>query len=157
MPVEVEVGNSEDHCGGRFPTKGITEGSSVAARVGACGGFPAAGIIVGPEVGEGILLGMTVVSSDGVPEYEYEYVMLPSETSNDGLEVSSEEGEGIRLGMIAVSSDGVLKYEYVILLSEGSNDGFKVGSELDEGIRLGMTVVSSDGVPKYGYVTLPSV
>ena len=82
MSVEVEVGNSEDHCGGRFPTKGITEGSSVAARVGAsevhCGGFPAAGIIVGPEVGEGILLGMTVVSSDGVPEYEY--VMLPSET-----------------------------------------------------------------------------
>ena len=53
MPVEVEVGNSEDHCGGRFPTKGITEGSNVAARVGAsevhCGGFPAAGTIVGSE------------------------------------------------------------------------------------------------------------
>ncbi len=83
MPVEVEVGNaldkrvgnSGDPCGGRFPTKGITEGSNVTARVGAsevhCGGFPAAGIIVGSEVGEGIRLGMAVVSSEGIPKYEY--------------------------------------------------------------------------------------
>ena len=87
MPVEVEVGNaldkrvgsSEDHCAGRFATKGITVGSNVAARVGAsevhCGGFPATGIIVGSEVGEGIRLGMAVVSSEGIPKYEY--VTLP--------------------------------------------------------------------------------
>ena len=119
MPVEVEVGNSEDHCGGRFPTKGITEGSNVAARVGAsevhCGGFPAAGTIVGSEVSEGIPLGMAVVSSEGVPKYEY--VKLPSEGSNDGFEVGSSDGSGIWLGMIVVSSEGIPKYEYVTLPS----------------------------------------
>jgi hypothetical protein len=64
MPVEVE----------------IEVGNALDKRVGAsevhCGGFPATGIIVGSEVSEGIRLGMAVVSSEGIPKYEY--VTLPS-------------------------------------------------------------------------------
>ena len=58
---------------------------------------------------------MAVVSSEGIPKYEY--VTLLSEGSNDGFEVSSEVGEGIRLGMIVVSSEGIPEYEYVTLPS----------------------------------------
>ena len=58
---------------------------------------------------------MAVVSSEGIPKYEY--VILLSEGSNDGFKVGSELDEGIRLGMTVVSSDGVPKYGYVTLPS----------------------------------------
>ena len=65
--------------------------------------------------GSGIRLGMIVVSSDGIPKYEY--VTLLSEGSNDGFKVGSSDGSGIWLGMIVVSSEGIPKYEYVTLPS----------------------------------------